>query len=918
MPGLGAIGFAAPWMLLALVSLPVLWWLLRITPPSPRPQVFPPLRLLLGLIPKEETPAHTPLWLLLLRLAIAALVMLALARPILNPEARPAAGGPMVLVVDDGWSAAGDWSARIEAMLAVVDQAEQQGRPMMLIGTAAPANGEPLRPSRLMPASEARSLVQGWRPKPWAPDRLATAQSLGDTRFSAAGDVVWVSDGIDERADDSRAYTLAERLQGFGTLQIVTAAAGAKALLPPLLDGATMKLRAIRLNSGLAEQVFIVASAEQGRVLAREPLLFQPDATMAEAPLNLPLELRNRLTRIDIEGANSAGATVLLDERWRRRPVGLVSGAGQDKEQQPLLSDLYYLDRALSPFSEVRQGSIADLLKRELAVLVLSDIGQMGDAEKRLLEPWLERGGVLVRFAGPRLAENTDSLTPVTVRTGGGRQLGGAMSWSQPATLAPFPETSPYFGLAIPDDVSVRQQVLAEPDVNLSAKTWARLNDGTPLVTAEKRGQGWLVLYHTSANTSWSNLAISGLFVDLLRRTVDLAQGIAGAEGAEALRPLATLDGFGRLGTPSPAAQPVPASDVLSTILGPRHPPGFYGQEDARRALNITASLTELRPVARWPDGATQSQMGQGRASDLMPWLLVVAIALGLADLLIAFYLRGLLRRPRTAAGSVAALVLGLLLLLPDATQAQTAAVRSPEDFAIQSASEMRLAYVITGNAETDNMSRAGMVGLTDILSRRTSVEAATPFGVDLEKDEIAFFPFLYWPMVPSQPELSARAMQRVSNFMKTGGLILLDTRDQGMVGFGGGRVGPGTQKLRQILGKLDVPPLTPVPQDHVLTKAFYLMQSFPGRYESGQVWVERSQGNTNDGVTSLVIGGNDWASAWAIDGQGRPMAALVPGTPTQREMAYRFGVNVIMYTLTGNYKADQVHVPALLERLGQ
>ena len=95
-------------------------------------------------------------------------------------------------------------------------------------------------------------------------------------------------------------------------------------------------------------------------------------------------------------------------------------------------------------------------------------------------------------------------------------------------------------------------------------------------------------------------------------------------------------------------------------------------------------------------------------------------------------------------------------------------------------------------------------------------------------------------------------------------------------------------------------------------------MQSFPGRFAGGRVWVEDRAGGVNDGVSSVVIGANDWAAAWALDEFGRPVAAVVPGGERQREMAYRFGVNLVMYTLTGNYKADQVHVPAILERLGQ
>jgi hypothetical protein len=119
------------------------------------------------------------------------------------------------------------------------------------------------------------------------------------------------------------------------------------------------------------------------------------------------------------------------------------------------------------------------------------------------------------------------------------------------------------------------------------------------------------------------------------------------------------------------------------------------------------------------------------------------------------------------------------------------------------------------------------------------------------------------------------------------------------------------------------------VPRDHVLTKTFYLLRDFPGRFNSGQLWVEAlpavnedEEGSRpargGDGVSSIIITSNDFAGAWAMRPDGQPVLPMVEGEPRQRELAFRAGVNIVMYTLTGNYKADQVHVPALLERLGQ
>jgi hypothetical protein len=247
---------------------------------------------------------------------------------------------------------------------------------------------------------------------------------------------------------------------------------------------------------------------------------------------------------------------------------------------------------------------------------------------------------------------------------------------------------------------------------------------------------------------------------------------------------------------------------------------------------------------------------------------------------------------------------------------AQPANAQSNDDFAAKATNGFHLAYVRTGIPEVDSEAQAGLMGLANVLRRRTAVEADAPMEVDIERDELVFFPLLYWPVVAGEAPPSPRAVERINKFLATGGTILFDTQDQG-------ESTPFTaqatqERLRQIAAGLEIPPLMPVPPDHVLTKSFYLMQEFPGRWSGGALWIEPSEDQVNDGVASVIVGGNDWAGAWAVDASGRSLHAVVPGGEPQREMAYRFGINLVMYALTGNYKSDQVHVPQILERLGQ
>ncbi|MBT3370856.1 MAG: DUF4159 domain-containing protein [Rhodospirillaceae bacterium] len=918
---LGPLALTAPWMLLGLAALPLIWWLLRITPPAPRRVRFPPIRILFDLRGEEETPAATPLWLALLRLLLAALVVLALAHPLLHPGADLSGEGPVLLVIDDGWAAAPSWPLRQQAALTLVERAKRRQRPVLVLTTAPPMGGGAIHASGLVQAAEAEPLLRALQPKPWATDRAAAALAAQELDFAEQPAVYWLSDGIDGPGQEELAGTLA----ALGPLHLLQQAAGqrAMALLPPVLSCDGLQATVLRAEDKGLGAVTVRALGERGRVLGQGRARFGIGQDRVLVDIALPGELRNRALRLELAGAGSAAASVMLDERWRRRPVGLVSGATMEERAQPLLSNLYYLERALRPYAELRRGEIDTLLQRPLAVLVLADIGQLPKAQQQRLGQWLKDGGMLVRFAGPHLAQGPDALIPTALRQGG-RSLGGSLSWSKPAGLAAFPKHSPFHGLTVPGDVLVKRQVLAQPSQDLSQRTWASLADGTPMVTAVPRGQGWLVLFHVTANASWSNLPLSGLFVDMMRRLTAMSRGVAAAGEAvirRQLPPLSSLDAFGRLGPPAPGAEAINARDLEQAKAGPRNPPGYYGREDDRRALNLSQNWQALHPITELSVPARMSGYLQDRELDLKPWLLLAAVLLALADLVAVLALRGLLRPGvRTAA-----LLLAAILLLPD-NIASAQQFTSAERFAMAAALDTRLAYVLTGDGQVDEMSRAGLAGLSNILRLRTSIEPEAPMAVNVEQDPLVLFPLLYWPVVPTQPALSDHAIARISQYMRTGGTIVFDSRDAGngmplmrrRLGAGARGGSSASERLRQLLSRLDLPPVAPVPQGHVLTRSFYLLQDFPGRYVGAPVWVERRSGGLNDGVSALIIGGNDWAAAWAMDERHRPLVLPTPGGARQREMAYRFGVNLVMYALTGNYKSDQVHIPTILERLGQ
>ncbi|MBB2203673.1 DUF4159 domain-containing protein [Gluconacetobacter takamatsuzukensis] len=926
--------FQLPWLLAALAILPVLWLLLRTLPPPPQRRAFPAIMLLRGLRARVTQAATAPLWLLLLRCAALGALIVGLAGPVLRQDrtgqSTPGQDAELTVVLDNGWAAVPDWSRRLAAVDALLDRTTH---PVRLLTTApgpageAPSVGAPTPPSLL------RGMLDSTRPMPWPTDRAAAAQALRDLASSGwHGQIAYVSDGLAASDDPAFAAALAT-LGPVRTLIDREATVAALTPAPPTGDQ-QLHVAVGTLPTPHPRQFTVRAEATDGGVLSLVPVPVAADARQGTAAVTLPAELRNRIGRLVLRDMPGPAGVRLLDEGDRRRPVGLIGVAGTDT---PLVGTLFYLRRALSPTAELREGPAANLLARPLSILIAPD-GALGSPDtRRAVTDWVRKGGMLIRFAGPLLngspdhdptaPDNSadagapsspplpDTLLPVPLMAGE-RQLGGAMSWGKPEHLAPFPDDSPFHGLAVPTDVTVSRQVLARPAADLATYSWARLTDGTPLVTHAALGAGEIVLFHVTSTAEWSNLPLSGLFVDMLRRLAERSVGVDAPADHSLLAPYMTLDADGALAPPPPAARALPADAFGTTPASAAHPPGLYGPRASRRALNLGDAIGPLAPQSTIGHEVTLG--GQSRDRALGPWLVAAALLLLALDAVLTLLLRAGLLSGRRAGALVGAM---LLATLSSPTHAQPAPDGVPG-----AALETRLGYILTGHADIDAVSREGLQGLSDYTNARTSAVLGHPDGVVPDRDDLSYYPMLYWP-VAADATIDPARTAALNAYMRHGGILLIDSQGVDPAapgtdtaqGAGFAAQAPGTAAaLRRMTRGLDVPPLTRLTDRHVLAHTFYLLHSFPGRYDGLPVWVAREGDSANDGVSPVIIGSSDWAHAWAVDAQGDTPYATVPDGAAQRVTAYRFGVNAVLYALTGNYKADQVHVPALLRRLGE
>jgi Domain of unknown function (DUF4159)/Aerotolerance regulator N-terminal len=898
----GPFGFGMPLALLALIGLPIVWLVVRAIPPRPNEIVFPPADILARLAKTEETPAKAPPWLAILRALALGLIILGLASPVINPP-KAVDQRPLLIVVDNGWTAAPVFSQMIEE---AIQTARNANGPVRIFYTA-PMPAQQANVNVLLPARAAANLAAS-APQPILADHNAAISRLAG--LPSGQRIIWFSDDIGRPGTADFGAALG-RL-GSVKLRVMATPAVAVTRVEATSNGYNVSLIGSR---NAPANITLQAIDARGRVVADHETPFSNNGVA------FPVEtaLTRDVAAIRVSSARSAGGTFLLDAFDRRVRTGLVAARQDD---QPLLSDAHYLEEALRPYADITRGDIERLATSGLDVILLPDAAALPAREEKALETFIDKGGILVRFAGPRLVSAGQSITLPAAIDPTPRAVRGALAWENAGAIGAFERTGPFAGLTIPAEARINQIAVFAPEGSATASTgpkpqiWARLSDTTPLVSAASLGRGWRVLFHTTAGPAWSDVAFSGLQVSMLRRVLAKAATQALPTSAISptvpLKPTLVLDGYGNVRAPDSQHLSIPPSTVASQKPDARHPPGIYEGGGSRLILQ-GAGLNTTLPALPALVGIDRVNRADDGPYAWGPPLLALGMIMIILDIIVAIMFAGKWTLPTRLPwrkSAMAALILVCLspTYLPSQGQAQTPTPSLPQ----KTPNDLSLAFVRTGDAATDARAKAGLEGLSRVLAARTSVEPGPVIGVDPATDDLALFPILYWLLPDTPRETTVESARALDAFMKSGGVLFVDSK-------GAGREPAAARAIsRAALRGIEAPPLEPVPDGHVLTKAFYILRGFPGRYQNARLWVETNASaaaSANDGVSPLIVGDGDWASAWA---GASPTVDFGPTSATQRnqEVAARVGVNVVMYALTGNYKADQVHFETLLKRL--
>lgn len=880
--GMNQLSFMAPSVLWALLLLPLIYFLIRLLPPRPQTVNFPAIGLLKQLEKRLPPPRTPPWWLMLLRLGAVALLITAMAGPMLQKDTTTFEKTPMVIFVSNGWEAAENWQDISQRLRLILTKARAENVQVAVIGTADKFDASELA---LKDAGAALAALPELNPRPW-PDKAKEVAQAVAAAANGRGNYqpIWLSSGMMAPKERRGFIAAAESL---GRTRVFLPE---RAQLPVTLTSATPRQGGFDVTlyraDDAGERDFSVSLRDmQGNFITRQGGSFKKSSRQAALRLTLPKQLKTP-GYFTLDGQNHLGAWNGLSSVAGLPKIGVIGGKGTDF---PLLNGFYYLERALSP--TLTPDSL-DVTTKGQGYDVLFVASQPTDPEA--LKRWAEGGGVLVTFADSWLQENTEAapLLPVKLRPYP-RQLEGALSWTGALGLKDIGGSTPLAGVADlseGSDVKIRQQFLPQTGANLSENTWVSLTDDTPLVSGEKLGNGWRVLVHVPPVATWSNLPASGFFVQLLEGLAALSEPKE-AENTASSFPLPAyklLTAQTQLVSPQRGEMLKAAGEAVTA----ENPPGLYGNSQRPFIHQLGAEQRKLAPVT--PSslaGLTATYYSQAEAQKpLQMPLLLLALVLLVADSLLRLNL--IHKRLLAKAAATGALLVACALPLPAQAQGPM-----PEG-----AQRVQFAFIDSGNQTLNSLSERGLISLSQVIANRTTVEPAPPKKLNPAVDELGFYPIIFWPVTPDLGTISQKAADNLRLYIENGGLLLIDGLTD---------LGPAPQAVQVIMNQILPFPLKPLRDDHVLNRSYYLLQGqTPGR-QTGTLWLEQSHR-----LSRVLVGAHDWLGAWAHSAAGQPLRPIPGGGEQRRVKAFQFGVNVVMYALLGDYKADQTHVETLLKRM--
>jgi len=885
--------FLEPAIFAALASLPIVWWLLRRFPPTPEKVIFPSLAIIKQLHSQPRTNRKTPPWLLIFRITLLMFAILAFAKPYFDSNKKDmtawnniAQSSKVIIIVDDGYGFAQNSSSIKQSGDRIINTAGINNAQTAVISASDAAT---IKHISFTNTELAKAILHQISPKAYLPDRTAIIQNLHNSADYSSARIFWLSDGLD--ANDSLIQEAKHKPDNFFIFKPeLSKLPVCIKKIESSVDGFDIDVE--RLSQRSSNVFTIEGRGRDNSVILTETRKFETSALTANVIIKPAREVRNHLTRLTINGGTNACAVWLMDDESAVKSAGIITSSNADN--QPFLQEKYYLTKALEGYAQIDYGNVDELLKAASGLLILPDSTIINTSDSAKLQQWVENGGILLRFAGKNLedklkaGDTEDILLPVKISSI--FSYGGIANISGQQKLKKFEEKIPLANLSYGSTVNIRKLAIPATQSN-THEVWARLEDGSPLITSQSRKSGRIIFVHTTANNDWSDFALSGTFVSFVQNILSISGGTHTVKEGFA-KQTEELDGYGNLTSITTAND---IKDIQSLRSNPeKFKSGYYSSGQASIAVNMGRSYG-LTPINY--NAAIDYNENTGSKDFTVILAIIAAIMLGIDSIL------SLVKTMYKSAQKMLVTLFITFALIPTQSLAKNSSEENP-------AFKTTIAYVQTGNAKLDRSTEAGITRLSNELANRTSAICNAPVSINLERDDISLYPILYVPIYEGT-FIGVDGMKKLHSFIRTGGLVIFDTMDGADISTALS-VNP---VLIYMLNAMGVSNFEKVNDKHVLLKTFYLLKEIRGRFDDSTTLVEKADENVNDGVSPIIITSAALAQGLSVDENGGNSHIISGGSEKDGEMIVRSGINIAMYALTGNYKADKIHTNIIEER---
>lgn len=890
------ISFANPEFFILLVLFPIIWVLFKDGLDNPNLKKFPAIVLIAKKKSSDISPNKSNYFSIFLKLLLFFLLVILLA----NPKQKDNEFNESIIILDNSWYSGTTWKSMIETVNLLIDSKKENE---FTVFTTVSKDNNKLNYLYKKKGFETKEFLKDIKPQAFKPEY----RSLSKEILNFVQDDKMIFWFTNHYMDDEKSefYNLIKKknIKVFNSKkydfpQILT-----------LLKQIDNNYRFSIFNPLKNETRFYIdCYDERQRLIIRKEIINKEidynNGNLGNFSIELPKEINNLISYFKINNTMSASGVAIKSNNVKKKDVGLIQTNYQKNENEYYRAN-FFIRKAIESKYKVNSLPIEQLLLENKSLIISDDFDTTFFSSQEKILQWVAEGGTFLKFAGNKFMKhasdkNLDSFLGIIPITKEVISMDGELSFEKNLSINQIYHESPFKGLKIPEKVKIRKYIgipkLLENDINF----WITLENGASIVTHNAYKKGNIIFVHLPANNEWSNISLSIFFSDLLYKIIEMSRGTDTKRVDQVFKPFKILDGYGKFIEANIDTLNLEQNSLQKIQLNYKTPAGIYKNDFGYHGLNISNFLKTQYEYSKLPKEIILNNFDKSAGLNLLKIIIILCIVTFIFETLYNFIKRSFLKFRFLNINIV--LILIFFIYSPYSVFS---------DEKINYVEKTKIGYLETKIKEVDKISYNGLTQISKYISSKTSAVLGNPIKIDLELNEVDYFPLIYVPLIKTDRGPSFKAIKKLQNFINSGGILFFDCKAT----YGSLFVEDCLINFNQKFKDLDISTFRKLTLENTLSKSFYLLDNYPGR-KNEMVYIAFNNQINNDKVLSVIIGNNDWTGAWAKDKKNEYSLPLFSNDKEQRILSKRFGTNIVLYSLTGSYKSDQVHIPEILKRM--